>query len=173
MKLGVIGVVTILLAGAMAWPQEEPSTTEQQPSEQPREQRRPTLGPAPAPSLGGPRTSSTTDARRLLRVRKIYLEQIENRLTEKLVEGFGKARGVAIVADRNQADAVMRGTCFDSRRLKTLRSEVYLNDRSGASIWQDSIHLPFNPPPLDSVVNQTADRIVADLMASIMEAQRR
>jgi len=155
-------------------PEERPSEQQQdQPSQPPQPQKRPTLGPAPAPTLYGPRTSNTIDARKLLRVRKIYVERIDNSLGEKLAEGLAKTRRFHIVADRKEADAVMRGTCFDQRRLKVVRAEVYLNDLSGASIWQDSVRRPFNPPPLEAAVGDTATLILSHLTESLTDAEHK
>lgn len=147
---------------------------EQQRQQQQQEQRRPTLGPPPEPSLSGPRSSTTTDPRKLLRIQKIFIEPIDNLLSEKLASGLSKMGRFRLVTQRNEADAVLRGTCFDSRRLKTLHSEVYINDRvSGASIWQDIVRRPFNPPLLAKAVDDTAVRVLADLGGSIQEAQHK
>lgn len=177
MKAVSISLALLFLSGSVARPQDNPPAQEkdrsQEQQHQQQEQKRPTLGPAPAPSLSGPRTSSTTDAHRLVRVRKIYVERIDNALGEKLIEGLAKSHRVRIVANRSEADAVLRGTCFDSRRLKSVRSEVYLNDTSGASIWQDSVRRPYNPPPLQSAVSESADLIVAHFAESIQEAERK
>ena len=136
-------------------------------------QQRPTLGPQ-TPSLHGPRTSFTTDARKLARIQTIYVERMDNALSEKLIEGLSKVGRFRVVANRREADAVLRGSCFDSRRLKNVHSEVYLNDRgSGASIWQDSVRRPFNPPALDAVVSETAQLILGHLQESVLEADRR
>lgn len=136
--------------------------------------QKPTLGPAPAPSLAGPRSSTTTDARKLVRIRTIFVERIDNLLSEKLMDGLSKTGRFRVVATRNEADAVLRGTCFDSRRLKSVHSEVYLTDQgSGASIWQDSVRQPFNPPPLEKAVNDSALLILTHLSDSVKEAQRR
>jgi hypothetical protein len=173
MKAKYVGLVLFLISGSVARPQDNPPAQEKGQPQQQQEQKRPTLGAAPAPSLHGPRTSSITDPRRLLQVRKIYVERMDNSLGEKLIEGLAKSHRVRIVADPKEADAILRGTCFDSRRLKSVRSEVYLNDRNGASIWQDSVRRPFNPPPLQAAVSETADLIVAHLAESIVEAERR
>ena len=156
-------------------PQEEhpPDQQQDQSQQQQQPQKRPTLGPAPAPTLYGPKTSSTIDARRLLRIRKIFVERIDNSLGEKIMEGLAKTRRFHIVADRKEADAVMRGTCFDQRRLKVVRAEVYLNDLSGESIWQDSVRRPFNPPTLEAAVGETATLILTHLNESISDAEHK
>jgi hypothetical protein len=152
---------------------ERPQADQPQPqAQQPQEQQRPTLGAAPAPSLHGPRTSTTTDRRRLARVRKIYIERIDNALHEKLIELIGKSHLFRIVGDRKDAEAVLRGTCFDSRRLKTLRTEVYLNDVNGEAIWLDSVRRPINPPKIEVAVNEAATLIFNHLNESVMEAER-
>lgn len=134
---------------------------------------RPTLGPAPPPSLGGAKTSTTTSPRGLVRVKTIYVERMDNGLHEKLIEVLSKNRRITLVGDTKDADAILRGTCFDSRRLKMLRSEVYLNSVTGASIWQDSVRRPINPPKLDAAVAEAAAMIAAHLSESMVEAERR
>lgn len=169
MRASILFLSVMLMAGqAQDEPHEHAPPAEQAP------RQKPTLGPQPAPSLHGPRTSNTTDARKLIRVRRIYVERMDNKLSEKLLDGLAKLGRFHVVASREEADAVMRGTCFDSRRLKSVHSEVYLNDRiSGASIWQDSVRRPFNPPPLDAAVAETATLILQHLSASVVEAGRR
>ena len=172
----------VLILAATLWAQkEQPPSQEESPPDQQKDQsqqqqpppKRPTLGPAPAPTLYGPKTSSTIDARRLLRVRKIFVERIDNSLGEKIMEGLAKTRRFHIVADRKEADAVMRGTCFDQRRLKVVRAEVYLNDPGGASIWQDSVRRPFNPPTLEAAVGESATLILTHLTESVSAAEHK
>lgn len=137
-------------------------------------QQKPTLGPSPAPSLNGPRTAATTDPAKLLRIRTIYIETIDNGLSAELGESLAKSGRFRIVTKRDEADAVLRGSCLDSRRLRSLHSEIFLNDRrSGSSIWQDNIHQPFAPPALSKAVNETAKVILNHLTGSITQAQRR
>lgn len=152
---------------------QERQEPQQQEHQQP--QQRPTLGPPPdEPSLSGPRTSTTTDPKKLLRVQKIFVEPIDNNLSDKLITGLAKMGRFRIVAQRHAADAVLRGTCLDSRRLKSLHSEVYLNDgANGASIWQDVVRRPYNPPPLAKAVDNTATLILDHLNGSIQEAQHK
>lgn len=173
MKAKYIVLALFLLSGAMARPQDDQATKEGDQPQPQQEQKRPTLGPAPAPSLRGPRNASIMDARRLVRVQKIYVERMDNSLGEKLIEDLAKGRRLRVVGDRKEADAVLRGTCFDSRRLKSVRSEVYLNGIHGEPIWQDSVHRPYNPPTLAAVVSETADLIVAHLAESILEGERK
>src|SRR5215831_5811931 len=168
MKLCQVLVALSLLGCTGAWGQEEKPPTL---GKEPEQQQRPTLGETP--SLGGPRTSTTTDSRKLMRVRSVYIEAIDNSLNEKLAEALSKAGPFRVVAKRNEADAVLRGTCFDSRRLKRLHTEVFLTDPRGGSIWQDIIREPFNPPPLDKAVTDSASMIVAHLGESLREAQRK
>jgi hypothetical protein len=176
MKVRHLSLAIVLVAGLAASQQEQ--QTQEQPPQQPEQQqqeqpRKPTLGPAPAPSLYGPRTSNTTDARKLMRVRRIYVERIDNLLSEKLVEGFAKTRRFRIVASRGEADAVLRGTCVSLRRMKTVHSEVYLNDMNGAAVWQDNVRRPYNPPTLEAAVSETVTLIVTHLTESAMEAEHR
>jgi hypothetical protein len=147
--------------------QEKPPTL----GKEPQEEQRPTLGAAP--SLGSPRTSTTTDIRKLLRVRTVYVEAIDNSLNDKLAEALSKMGPFRVVAKRSEADAILRGTCFDSRRLKRLHSEVFLTDPRGGSIWQDIVREPFNPPQLEKAVTGSALVIVGHLGESLREAQRK
>ncbi len=177
MKASYILLALFLLAVPVARPDHGQTAQDQQPppqgQQQQQQQKRPTLGPAPAPSLRGPRNFNIVDAHRLARVQKVYVERMDNSLGQKLIEELSKGRRLHVVADRKEADAILRGTCFDSRRLKSVRSEVYLNELHGAAIWQDSVRLPYNPPPLRVAVTQTANLIVEHLAESIIEAERR
>ncbi len=180
MKTWIFILVVLILASVSGWTQqqqaqqdqeEQAQQTDQQQSQQ--QQQRPTLGPAPAPTLHGPKTAAIADWSKLVRVKRIYIERIENALDERLIELFAKTRRFQIVGDRKDADAILRGTCFNARRLKILRSEVYLNDVNGASIWLDSIRHPINPPPLKVAVAETATLILTHLNESLIEAERR
>ncbi len=168
--------LVVLCLAAAASPQREQKQdqpSEQKQKQQQEEQQRPTLGPPAESPAGGPRTSTTTDARKLLRVRSIYVERIDNALSEKLADVLSKSGRFRIAATRSEADAVLRGTCFDSRRLKSVHSEVFLTDRGGNSIWQDIVHRPFNPPVLPKAVESTAVDIVQHLTDSAREAERK
>ncbi len=171
-----LAVLAFALGGAAS---QEPLSGPPDPQAAPQESnppsmQRPTLGPAPAPSLGGVRTSRIGDARRLLQVRKVFVQQIDNNLSKKLVEALSKAGLFQVVSKRDEADALLRGSCFEARRLRRVHTEVYLTDRGGGKvIWQDVIRKPFNPPPLASVVDATAVEILADLRADLGEAPRR
>jgi hypothetical protein len=169
MKRGAWCLVIVLVLGLLGWAQEGQQKTQ----EPPPPPQRPTLGPAPAPSLYGPRTSTTTDARKLVRIRTIFVERIDNSLSEKLADGLTKLTRFRVVTNRKEGDAVMRGTCADFRRLKSVHSEVYITDRNGASVWQDSVRRPFNPPTLDKAVNETVLVILEHLAGSIREADRK
>lgn len=175
MRLRYLCLAMLLLPGLASGSQQEQQQQEQQP-QQPEEGKqqptRPTLGPAPAPSLYGPRTSNTVDARKLTRVSEIYVERMDNALSEKILEGLAKSRRFRVVASRNEADAVMRGTCVSLRRMKVVHSEVYLNDTSGAAIWQDNVRRPYNPPALEAAVGETATLILTHLRESALEAER-
>ncbi len=157
----------------------QPSWAQQKdrPPEKPSEgapQNRPTLGPPPTPSLHGPRSSTTTDASKLLRIKKIFVERMDNQLSDKLTEGLAKLGRFRIVLDEKEADAVMRGSCLDSRRLKSVHSEVFISDRaSGSSIWQDNVRHPFNPPGLEKAVDETATTILEHLNDDMTSAQRK
>ena len=172
-------VVLFLVLGLMAWAQDQQQGSQQnqqgeqqqQQQQQQQPQRRPTLGPSPAPSLGGPRTSTTTDARKLLRIRNLYIDRIDNNLGESLIESIGKIGRFRIVTDPKAADATLRGSCLDSRRLKRVHSEVFISDRNGASVWQDNIYRPYNPPTLRKAVTDTATMVAQHLSDSIREAQ--
>ena len=173
--LWLLVLLTVPVAGARESDSKQeapnPPASEQKPSPKPAP-KAPTLGPAPPPTLHGPKTSTTTDPRRLVRVKKIYVERMENGLHEKLIAVLAKIQRFRLVGDYSEADAVMRGTCLDMRRLKTLRSEVYLNEVKGASIWQDNVRRPINPPTVEVAVAESADMIAAHLAESLVEAER-
>jgi hypothetical protein len=140
----------------------------------PDQEQRPTLGKDEGPSLNGPRTSTTTNPRRLLAVKAIFVDRIDNSLGDKLTEGLSRTGRFKIVVDRKDADAVLSGTCFDSHRLKSVHSEVFLQDRrTGTSIWQDVVRRHYNPPPLVKAIDDSATMILAHLGQSMQEAERR
>ena len=141
---------------------------------QEKPQERPTLGPKTGPDLGnGPVTSTTTDIRKLLRIRTLYIEDIDNSLSDKLVETLGKMGRFRLVTRAKDADATVRGSCLESRRLKHVHSEVFITDRNGASVWQDTIYRPYNPPTLDQAVADTAVLVAAHLQQTVREAEQR
>lgn len=171
MKKTGLGFLVLLASCTMAWAQAggEPQNPPKKAPEQ-----RPTLGPPTGPSPSGPQTSQTTDPRKLLRIRSIYVDQMDNRLNVQLIESLGKSGRFRIVDNRDEADGILRGTCFDSSHLKTVHSEVFLTDRvTGQSVWQDNIHEHYMPPPLNRAVDSTAALIVQHLMASIEGAEHR
>ncbi len=177
MRIGRVFLALILLGcNGLCGQQDQQDQQEKQTKpptlgKEPEQQQRPTLGEAP--EGGGPRTSTTTDIRKLLRVRTVYIEAIDNGLNEKLTEALSKTGPFRVVAKKNEADAILRGTCFDARRLKRLHSEVFLTDSRGGSIWQDDIRQPFNPPALEKSVTDSAAIIVEHLGESLREAQRK
>lgn len=167
MRCFCLWLIILLLPCSFVPAQEKPSLGKEAPQE------RPTLG-KDGSQPDGPRTSTTNDARRLMSVRTIYVDQIDNALSDKLADGLSKMGRFRIVVSRPEADAVVSGTCFDSHRLKTVHSEVIIHDRaSGASIWQDVVRRPYNPPPLAKAVDDTAMVILAHLAESIQEAERK
>lgn len=163
MKWGGRWLTVGLILTAWVWAQDAGQQQEQ----------RPTLGPAPTPSLRGPRSSTTNDSRKLMRIRTLYVERIDNSLGDKLIEALSKMGRFRIVPESKEADATLRGSCLESRRLKRVHSEVFIADRNGASIWQDSIYRPFNPPSLAQAVSETTQVVVEHLGTSIREADRK
>jgi hypothetical protein len=138
-----------------------------------QQNERPTLGPKNGPGLASsPDTSTTTDLRKLMRVRTLYIENIDNSLSDKLVEALGKWGRFRLVTKAKDADATLRGSCLESRRLKHVHSEVFISDRGGASLWQDTIYRPFNPPGLDQAVSDTAALVAAHLERTFQAAVR-
>jgi site-specific recombinase XerC len=123
--------------------------------------------------VSGPDTSTTTDIKKLMRIRTLYVESIDNSLSDKLVESIGKGGRFRLVTKAKEADATLRGSCLESRRLKHVHSEVFISDRSGGSIWQDNIYRPFNPPALDKAVSDTATLVEEHLEQTIRDADRR
>jgi hypothetical protein len=105
-----------------------------------------------------------------MRIRSIYIERMDNALSEKLVVSLGKLGRFRIASTRKGADAIMTGSCTDLRRLKRLHSEVSIADPGGGSIWQDNINRPYNPPSLDQAVNETAQAVAEHLGESFNEA---
>lgn len=135
---------------------------------------RPTLRPRNAPpgEISAPDNSTTSDPPRLLQIQTVYIENIDNYLSEKLVESLDKLGRFRLVTNPKHADALIRGTCLESRRLKHVHSEVYISDRNGAAIWQDSIYRPFNPPSLDQAVTETAELVEVHLGQALRGAER-
>ena len=134
------------------------------------QEQKPTLGPSPAPGLQGPRTATVNDYRKLARIRSIYIEKMDNALSEKLVQSLGKLGRFKIASTLKEADAIVTGSCLESRRLKRVHSEVFIADRGGGSIWQDNLYRPYNPPSLEQAVNETAQVVAEHLGESLSEA---
>ncbi|HEX5481193.1 MAG TPA: hypothetical protein VFZ08_01050 [Terriglobia bacterium] len=176
-RLSLLLSATLVFSGVMACGQQSaPPQNQQQQEQRPtlgREpaQKRPTLGQAP--SLRGPLTATIMDARKLRAVRTVYVGMIDNKLSLKLINNLGKEGPFRVAENRNAADAVLQGTCFDSLHLKDVHSEVFLTGKDGKAIWQDVIHEPYHPPALSVAVNKTADKIVNDLRQSIEAAEHR
>jgi hypothetical protein len=170
MKIFSLVLLLGLSFSSAAWAQKE-APPEKPPDAAP--EKRPTLGPPTAISPNGPRTSTTTDPQRLTHMRKIFVERIDNQLSDKLMEGLAKTGRYQIVLQQKDADSVVRGSCLDSRRLKSVHSEVFISDRaSGASIWQDSVRKSFNPPALEKAVEESAALILDHLNDSVHDAQK-
>jgi hypothetical protein len=168
-------LMTCLLAGSMMWAQsgQSPSSSPQGEQSPPR-QEHPTLGPRTGPGTeAGPLTSTTFDLKKLRRIHNLYIENIDNSLSDKLIEAIGKSGLFRLVTKAKDADAILRGSCLESRRLKDVHSEVFINDRSGASVWQDTIYRPFNPPTLDKAVSETATLVVSHLERSLRGVEPR
>jgi hypothetical protein len=176
MKWGVQHLAVCLFAsfamGAQAGQEANPPVPQGQPQQQ--QEQRPTLGPRSGPGVeSGPDTSTTTDVRKLLRIHTLYIESIDNALSDKLVEALGKLGRFRLVTKAKDADATLRGSCLESRRLKHVHSEVFISDRGGASLWQDTIIRPFNPPALDQAVSDTAALVAAHLDRAVRAGDRR
>ncbi len=140
----------------------------------PQQSERPTLGPRNGPGvISSPDNSSTTDINKLIRVHTLYIESIDNSLNDRLVESLGKWGRFRLVTRAKDADAILRGSCLESRRLKRVHSEVFISDRNGGSIWQDNIYRPFNPPALDQAITDTANLVEEHLAKTIRDTDRR
>ena len=160
--------IVVLLALALLL---APVLTAQDAQQQGGEQeQKPTLGPKPGPGESGPRTATVNDYRKLMRIRTLYIERMDNDLSEKLVASLGKLGRFKMATNAKEADAIVRGSCLESRRLKRLHTEVSITDRGGGSIWQDIVLRPYNPPSLAQAVNDTAQMIAEHLGESINQA---
>jgi hypothetical protein len=160
-SVGLLAIACVLVSVLGAQEAQQPGGEQEQ---------KPTLGPAPGPSGRGPRTATVNDYRKLMRIRSIYVERMDNALSEKLVVSLGKLGRFKIASKPKEADAIMTGSCLESRRLKRLHSEVFIADRGGGSIWQDNILRPYNPPSLEQAVNETAQVVAEHLGESLNEA---
>jgi hypothetical protein len=160
--------IVVLLALALLL---APVLTAQDAQQQGGEQEQtPTLGPKPGPGESGPRTATVNDYRKLMRIRTLYIERMDNDLSEKLVASLGKLGRFKMATNAKEADAIVRGSCLESRRLKRLHTEVSITDRGGGSIWQDIIFRPYNPPSLAQAVIESAQMIAEHLGESINQA---
>lgn len=136
-------------------------------------QQAPTLGPS-GPSLGESGNTRTTNPGLLLKMRKVYIERIDHNLNDKLGDDMAHISWLKVVSSEDDADAIIRGTCFDLPHLKRMHAEIYITDRvSGKSIWQDAVRVPFGPPDLSKAVDQAASEILAHLNASVRTAAKR
>lgn len=175
MKWGTRLVAVFLLAG-FAWVAQAGQNADQSggAGEQMPSKHAPTLGPQRGPAIEpGADTSTTTDLRRLMRIHTLYIESIDNALSDKLVDSLGKWGRFRLVTKPKDADATLRGTCLESRRLRHVHSEIFISDRNGKSLWQDTIYRPFNPPTLDQAIGDTANVVAAHLQRTVREAERR
>ena len=155
-------ILALLLAPAL-----KAQDAQQQGGEQ---EQKPTLGPKPGPGESGPRTATVNDYRKLVRIRTLYIERMDNDLNERLVTSLGKLGRFKIATNAKEADAIVRGSCLESRRLKRLHTEVSITDRGGGSIWQDIVFRPYNPPSLAQAVSETAQMVAEHLGESIGQA---
>lgn len=164
----LIGSLALVVPGHAARSQQASQSTAQSPEE------RPTLGARTGPTSldSGPMTASVIDIRKLMRIKTLYIENMDNSLSDKLVLTLGKLGRFRLVTKEKEADAVVRGSCLESRRLKRVHSEVFISDHNGASVWQDTIYRPYNPPALDQAINDTAELIADHLERTVREAQQ-
>jgi len=159
--------VVLLALALLMTPMLKAQDAQQQGGEQ---EQKPTLGPKPGPSESGPRTATVNDYRKLVRIRTLYVDRMDNDLSDRLVASLGKLGRFKISTNAKEADAIVRGSCLESRRLKRLHTEVSITDRGGGSIWQDIVFRPYNPPSLAQAVNETAQAIAEHLGESINQA---
>lgn len=104
-------------------------------------------------------------------MRTVYIERIDHNLNEKLSDDIGHVSWLKVVNNEDDADAIVRGTCFNLRRLKRLHAEIYISDRvTGKSIWQDVVRVPYDSAAPQKAVDQAASDILAHLNQSVHEA---
>ena len=161
-RIVVLLALALLLAPLLKAQEAQPQAGDQE--------QKPTLGPKPGPGESGPRTATVNDYRKLVRIRTLYVERMDNDLSERLVASLGKLGRFKMASNAKEADAIVRGSCVESRRLKRLHTEVSITDRGGGSIWQDIVLRPYNPPSLAQAVNDTAQAIAEHLGESINQA---
>lgn len=136
-------------------------------------QQAPTLGPS-QPSLRGPTSFRTANARRLMKMRRVYIQRMDHKLNEKLADDIAHVSWLKVVDKLGEADAIVRGTCFSLRRLKRLHAEVYISDRiTGKAIWQDVIRVPYDAAAPQKAVDRAASDILEHLNESMHAAARR
>jgi len=136
-------------------------------------QQAPTLGPS-QPSLRGPTSFRTANARRLMKMRRVYIQRMDHKLNEKLADDIAHVSWLKVVDKPGEADAIVRGTCFSLRRLKRLHAEVYISDRiTGKAIWQDVIRVPYDAAAPQKAVDRAASDILEHLNESMHAAARR
>jgi hypothetical protein len=175
MRQGRWLMVVCILACSALWVESGRSAGQSPtPPNSPQQDERPTLRPRNAPpgEIAAPDNSTTSDPHKLVEIKSLYIESIDNFLNEKLVVAFENQGRFRLATNLKQADAVLRGSCLESRRLKHVHSEVFISDRSGGAIWHDSIYRPFSPPSLDEAVAETAKLVEAHLESSIRVAER-
>ncbi len=133
-------------------------------------QQAPTLGTS-RPSLEGPSHTRTANPRMLVNMRKVYIERIDHNLNVKLADDLAHVSWLKVVNKEDDADAIVRGTCFNLRRLKRLHAEIYISDRvTGKSIWQDIVRVPYDPAAPQKSVDRAASDILEHLNQSMHEA---
>jgi len=161
-RIVVLLALALLLAPLLKAQEAQPQAGDQE--------QKPTLGPKPGPGESGPRTATVNDYRKLVRIRTLYVDRMDNDLSERLMASLGKLGRFKMASNAKEADAIVRGSCVESRRLKRLHTEVSITDRGGGSIWQDIVLRPYNPPSLAQAVSDTAQAIAEHFGESINQA---
>ncbi|MEE8256590.1 MAG: hypothetical protein V3R60_01765 [Acidobacteriota bacterium] len=129
--------------------------------------------PDDRPSLTGKSSYLLASSRKMRSVRRLYIAPMENKLDFKLTEAFVRWGRFEIVGSEKEADAVVKGTCFAARRLKMVKSDIYIRARrTREPLWQDNLRLPYNPPTVEKVVGEMATSMVAHLRASMQNSKR-
>ncbi len=135
-------------------------------------QQAPTLGPS-RPSLEGPANTRTANPRRLMKMRRVYIQRMDQDLDVKLADDIAHVSWLKVVDKPEEADSIVRGTCFSLRRLKLLHAEVYISDRvTGKSIWQDVIRVPYDSAAPKKAVDRAASDILEHLNESMHAAAK-
>lgn len=140
------------------------------------QEKRPSLlsgRPNPSPSLTGRSSSMFGSTKKMKKVRRIYIAPMENRLNLKLAEAFLHWGRFEIVTTEKEADAVIVGTCFAARRLKTVKSDIYIRTRrTREPLWQGNLRLSYNPPTVEQVVGKIASSMVDHLRLSMQDSKQ-